>query len=278
MSEIMDKDYFIPMVQRSCLGIVKEIDTVCRKNGIAYSLCGGSVIGAHLYQGFIPWDDDIDLMMSRMNYDKFVAVFPRQSSERYRLLNYATEKKADIPTLFSRVEDTNTEVTEEIAGHVRSGHVFVDVTVMDNVTSKLNHKIAFLYGGYIYCQLYRHNGMIPGTGWKKILFSLLPGKLDTGKSLSDYGRYEKFCRRNMKKTTKFCAELLSSAYSKFLYKREFFDKYINVQFEDIQLMVIRDYMDYLHLRYGKREFTKEVPQNQRFNTHIIEFHVKESAY
>ena len=61
-------------VQKCCLGIVDDIDRVCRKNGISYSLCGGSVIGAMVYGGYIPWDDDIDLMMTRENYDRFVRI------------------------------------------------------------------------------------------------------------------------------------------------------------------------------------------------------------
>ncbi|MBQ4417898.1 MAG: LicD family protein, partial [Butyrivibrio sp.] len=52
-------------IRHRCLAIAKDIDRVCTKYGIRYSLCGGSVIGAHLYRGFIPWDDDIDLMMTR---------------------------------------------------------------------------------------------------------------------------------------------------------------------------------------------------------------------
>ena len=48
---------------------------------------------------------------------------------------------------------------------------------------------------------------------------------------------------------------------------------IDVDFEDTKLMVVKDYMDYLHMRYGDREFTRDVPPNQRFNSHIIDFKV-----
>lgn len=266
---------FLPMIQSNCIEIAKEIDIICRKNSIHYSLCGGSVIGAYLYQGFIPWDDDIDLMMSRKDYDKFVSVFPKQAQRRYKLLNYKYSKTAAVPTLFSRVEDMNTEVTEEIAGHVRKGHVFVDITVMDNVPSKLSHKVACIYGSYVYTKLYRHNGMTPGTGWKKALFNVMTGKVNDEGSLKAYEKYEDFCRKNTNKNTEYCAELMSAAYSGYLYKRKFFDNYIDVSFEDIKLMVIHDYMDYLHMRYGNREFTKEVPKDQRFNSHIIGFKMNE---
>lgn len=269
--ENIKKENFLPMLQNSCLGIAKEIDRICRENNIQYSLCGGSVIGCHLYQGFIPWDDDIDLMMTRENYDKFIAIFSKASSKQYRLLNYKVMHKASVPTLFSRVEDLKTQVVEEIAGKIRRGHVFVDITVMDNVSSRLMHKIAFFYGSYVYTNLYRHNGMIPGTGWKRIAFKIVTGKIDNEKSLKLYEKYEEFCRKSSKKKTKYCAELMSAAYSGFLYNRRLFDEYKDVLFEDTKLMVVENYMDYLHMRYGDREFTKEVPTNQRFNSHIIEF-------
>ena len=70
-------DMEIKKIQQCCLEIVKDIDRVCRKHGIRYSLCGGSVIGAHLYQGFIRWDDDIALMMTRVIYDRFLSVYPK---------------------------------------------------------------------------------------------------------------------------------------------------------------------------------------------------------
>lgn len=269
------EETYLSMIQSNCIGIVQEIDNICRRNNINYSLCGGSVIGAHLFQGFIPWDDDIDLMMTRKDYDKFVEVFPKQVRKQYRLLNYKVEKTAMVPTLFSRVEDLHTEVTEEIAGHVRKGHVFVDITVMDNVPSKFAHKIYYVYGSYVYSKLYRQNGMTPGTGWKKALFSMLSKSTDTDKALKTYARYENFCRKSSEKRTKYCAELMSAAYSGYLYKRELFDSYLDIVFENTKLMVIRDYMDYLHMRYGDREFTKDVPQNQRFNSHIIDFKVIE---
>lgn len=261
-------------IQKSCLEIVIIIDRICRKHSINYSLCGGSVIGAHLFNGFVPWDDDIDLMMTRENYDKFLKVFYKEAPDRYRLLNYEMLKTAIVPTLFSRIEDMDTEVVEKIAGKVRSGHVFVDITVMDCVRSKFCHKIISLYGGYVYTKLYRHNGMIPGTRWKRILFKLVNPNLKEEKTLRCYRRYEKLCRIANNNNNVYYAELLSAAYSDLLYKREIFDEYTDVVFENYKLMIVKDYIEYLHMRYGDREFTKDMPENQRFNTHIVSFSSK----
>lgn len=271
MYERRDKQQVLLQIHNSCLGIVKEIDDICRANDLKYSLCGGSVIGAHLYGGFIPWDDDIDLMMTRQNYDVFIKKFQKMGAKQYKILNYHISQRAAVPTLFTRIEDTNTAITEVIAGNVRKGHTFVDITVMDNVSSKLNHKIAFIYGSYVYSRLYKWNGMIPHTGWKKILFKFVNTRGNEKRTLNLYSNYEHFCKKRSHKKTAFCAELMSAAYSKFLYERSLFDEYVDVNFAGLQLMVVKRYMDYLYMRYGKRTFDKDVPSEQRYNSHIIEF-------
>ena len=129
-------DVEIKKIQKCCLDIVKDIDRVCREHGIRYSLCGGSVIVAHLYKGFIPWDDDIDLMMTRENYDKFLKIYPKYAKKRYHLHHYSTDGTKNLPALFSRVEDMNTVMTEEIARGIRKGHAFVDITVFDNTSGR----------------------------------------------------------------------------------------------------------------------------------------------
>lgn len=56
-------------LQLKCLEILDIVVKICIEHDIKFSLCG-SVVGAHLYKGFLPWDDDIDIMMPRDNYNK----------------------------------------------------------------------------------------------------------------------------------------------------------------------------------------------------------------
>ena len=58
-------------LQYEMLKLVLEIDAICKKHGIVYYLTGGSVLGAVRHKGFIPWDDDIDIMMTRQEFEKF---------------------------------------------------------------------------------------------------------------------------------------------------------------------------------------------------------------
>ena len=62
-------------LQLVILDIIKDIDIVCKNNGIEYYLLGGSAIGAIRHKGFIPWDDDIDIGMLRPDFDRFMNIF-----------------------------------------------------------------------------------------------------------------------------------------------------------------------------------------------------------
>ena len=63
-------------VQKLLTLILAELDRVCRQIGVSYAIYGGTAIGAIRHGGFIPWDDDIDVMMTRADYERFLAEAP----------------------------------------------------------------------------------------------------------------------------------------------------------------------------------------------------------
>ena len=68
-------------LQKQLFDQMCEIDRVCRLYGIRYTLQGGTLLGAVRNQGFIPWDDDVDLAMTRENYERFKEIFPQVQHE-----------------------------------------------------------------------------------------------------------------------------------------------------------------------------------------------------
>ena len=88
------------------LDILKEIDRICKKNGIEYWLDGGTALGAIRHKGFIPWDDDIDVGMTRDNYEKFLEIAKKELRSNYFLQNIETE--VNCPQLYTKIKKNNT--------------------------------------------------------------------------------------------------------------------------------------------------------------------------
>ena len=87
---------------RQCLlTMYADIARVCQQNGFTLMLGGGSVLGAIRHQGFIPWDDDMDLMMPREDYDRFIEIFESCLGGKYILSAPRTKKEAN--NLFAKV-------------------------------------------------------------------------------------------------------------------------------------------------------------------------------
>ncbi len=72
--EELSRQYGTEKRQQELLDILKDVDVIFRQNHIVYSLSGGSLIGALRHQGFIPWDDDVDIMLDRADFDRACAL------------------------------------------------------------------------------------------------------------------------------------------------------------------------------------------------------------
>ena len=72
-------------LQERLLLLLKELDTICKKHNITYYIDGGSAIGAIRHNGFIPWDDDIDVVMYRDEYEKFCSIAKVELRNQYFL-------------------------------------------------------------------------------------------------------------------------------------------------------------------------------------------------
>ena len=114
---------------REGLLILKDVHDFCLSHGITYSLAYGTLLGAIRHKGYIPWDDDIDIVMPRPDYERFLAEY---DSPRYKLLASGTKKDWII---FSRIYDAQKTVLKThfpFADHYDGG-LWIDLFPLDGV-------------------------------------------------------------------------------------------------------------------------------------------------
>ncbi|MDE7381488.1 MAG: LicD family protein [Muribaculaceae bacterium] len=108
------------------LQILIEVDKFCRENKLKYSLAYGTLLGAARHGGYIPWDDDIDIMMPREDYDKFIATFSHPYMEVYSSRH---QKSYLLP--YAKVGDSRTLFDELSSQRFKAG-INIDIFPVDN--------------------------------------------------------------------------------------------------------------------------------------------------
>ena len=106
MKEITDRD-----LQRCELEILQSVASFCEQNGLRYSLAYGTLLGAIRHKGFIPWDDDIDIMMPRKDYEIFIRTY---KNEKYYV--GAVEQDEKWPNPYAKCIDNSIVIDEHIRG------------------------------------------------------------------------------------------------------------------------------------------------------------------
>lgn len=112
-------------IQARGLGMLRFLDELCKREGLTYWLSGGTLLGAVRHQGFIPWDDDVDVMMPRPDYERFLALARRCSTKEYVVVTPYLHKDYAMP--WARVWDMGTRV--DLTNMVKFGSetLFLDI-------------------------------------------------------------------------------------------------------------------------------------------------------
>ena len=116
-------------IKQTELNILVYFDGFCKKNNIRYSLAGGTLLGAVRHKGFIPWDDDIDVCMPRLDYEKFVKLYKNIPRERYIL-------RENMP--FIKLVDSNTRIDNKYTNADVADGLWIDIFPVDGLPADLN--------------------------------------------------------------------------------------------------------------------------------------------
>ena len=113
------------------LEILLRIDEICKNNGLRYMISYGTLLGAVRHQGFIPWDDDIDIVMTRDEYDKLCQIVNGNDSYHLRFLCIESSDKSVF--VYGKVCDTRTKLRESNFIEIDGYGAYVDVFPLDHL-------------------------------------------------------------------------------------------------------------------------------------------------
>ena len=224
------------------LDIVKEVVDICDKHGFTYYMLGGTMLGAIRHNGFIPWDDDIDLGIPRKDYDEFIKIAPNELSNNLKLVNYHTDP--DYQYYITRILDTETKVEEERIGNDNKyTNASIDIFPIDGTpNNKLLRKFYFfrvLYHRALMSMCYKDSidrKRSRGKAEKALLWVM--ERLPIEKMTTPYKQKEiidKLLRKQKIEGAKYIGNIMGAYRTREIVPAEYYGNGKMYQFEDIEL-------------------------------------------
>lgn len=268
-------------LQKVLLEIIDDIDFVCEKYDITYNLGGGSALGAIRHNGFIPWDDDLDINMPRKDYKKFCEFFIKEFSKKYWL--HTPEKTKDYGLAFARIRKKGTvfRSREDLYNTDEAG-VYIDLFIIENIYDSvilrylqgfLSMAFGFLLScrnfyrnKHFYMDMVKNNRKLRLKFRMKIIIGFFISWISVDKMTHIWNNVNSMCKNDNSKYVS--VPVGRNHFFGEIYERNKFCKTIKHIFEgeSRKLPICIDYDGYLTHMYG--DYMK-IPKKENRETHIF---------
>lgn len=278
---IMIDEQLTKQIQSSMLKILIDIDKVCVENDIDFFLCGGTCLGAVRHNGFIPWDDDVDIAMTRESYKRFVKIFEEKLGEKY-ILNAPNYSKRVI-TRFPKVLKKDSVYVTGDTSDPDLCKLFVDIFILENIPDNTLYKmikgvicncLEFISGQVHFIQntSVQERKMFKEYDAISYYFRFLIGKIFSFFSFSTYNNLiDKIVMHNNDKSRMCGFPTGRKHYFGEILPKETFFPIVRIPFEGHMMPVPGDYKGYLKNLYG--DFMKIPSEDKREHHYIKEVHL-----
>lgn len=268
----MNQELTLQEIQSETLKIMKLIHKICVEQNLKYSLFYGTLIGAVRHKGFIPWDDDLDIVMPRSDYEKLSEYFVSHEKELapFKWFSYKTVK--NYPYMIARVCNTDFRMEAENEKDCGMG-TFVDIYPLDgagNGNHNFFYKKAWFYSSMYFSKSREH--YVPVKGFIKSVVKKTAYLLSKTKKIESIRKkLEKIAQKYPYESSDFVSVIVWGT-TRTCYKKSFFENLIFSDFEDTQFFISPNYDEILRMQYG--DYMKLPPENERIGHHFYKIYRK----
>ena len=260
-------------LQCKLLEMLKEFIRVCDENNLTYFACAGTTLGAVRHHGFIPWDDDIDVMMPRDDYEKLLKLNNPFSDKKYFLQTYKTDHSYILN--YAKLRDSSTTYIENFyAEHVINHGVWIDIFPIDGRSKKDNPSKrkakfqnfrfwvnVFLMYPYAFRRKFRKKHF-----FKDLFFNFVALLVFYTNIFLYRNRLVDWWMKLTKYNDAKYVGIYSDAYlSKAMWPKEWTNEKILMPFEDTEIAIPKMYHEYLTFLYG--DYMQLPPEGKREGHH-----------
>lgn len=263
-------------IQENLLEMLKWFHNFCEKNCIKYYIAGGTMIGAMRHGGFIPWDDDIDIVVPRNDYNRLLSIFNKKIDHYFLESPYTNNK--DFLYSFSKLYDVNTTLTERLKKPCKRG-IFIDIFPLDEIGNsyeealkklkKVDRKNMLLMTRT--CSIRKNRKLYKNISI--LLMRLIPSFLFDEKKYSI--KLDEYIQSISEDDSEYVANLMGSYREKEIVKKSYFGKPTLYSFENIKVYGPEKFDEYLTYIYGD---WKVIPSESKRKTEhdFIEINLNKS--
>lgn len=259
------------------LELLKQFDEVCKLHSFKYSLAGGTLLGAIRHGGFIPWDDDIDVLMPRDDYERFI----EHCAYNKNKFNYINSRNdSEYGYLFTKIYVPSTIIEEENSKYSdKKIGVYLDIFPVDS----LGHNYKEAKKNFYHTQFLRE--LLVASNWNKYFKSKThPWYYEPARfvfyilsricnKVNIIKRIEKFYLNLDIADSKFSGVVCGAYREREIMSASVFESYKKIMFENVSVSIISEYDHYLKSLYG--DYMKLPPVEKQISHHSFYAYYKE---
>jgi len=264
----------IDKIHKANLQILLEVDRICRKYGIEYRLDAGTLIGAVRHQGFIPWDDDVDIAFLRKDYEKFIQVAPKELKKGLHI--WFPDKACGGRVFYDFTPKIIYENSRKCFKNKETSfygeelnHICVDLFILDEIADeKFLQKLQILRMKIIYGMAMAHRYQLDFSKYKgisrlQVTVLAAAGRFFSMKRIYQWEKKAARAQENGKRKTLYWSNYQPDYIHMTVPKRAQEMKELN--FEGHKLMAPRDWDAVLTVVYG--DYMTPPPKEKQVATH-----------